>query len=276
MACPNCFSGHIHQGTPRGEVTSIHGLQAYTTKPLNDEPHRGIIIIVPDAFGWEFVNNKILADNYAKKGKYLVYLPDFMNGHAASISMLTCTKEVLNTSGIITWLTKPYYIASLLKHVIPFKYYNTFEATWPIVENFFKSVRENEGAELPIYGAGFCWGGKHIVNLAAGVGTASNGKPLLNAGFTGHPSFLQIPAEIEKISIPVSFALGDKDMVVKPPQIEQIKRVFASDAGAGKGEVVVYEGAGHGFCVRADFVLDDASKQADEAEDQALAWFEKY
>lgn len=43
-------------------------------------PHRGIIIIVPDAFGWEFVNNRILADNYAEKGKYLVYLPDFMNG----------------------------------------------------------------------------------------------------------------------------------------------------------------------------------------------------
>jgi dienelactone hydrolase len=164
----------------------------------------------------------------------------------------------------------------VLKDAIPFKYYNIFEASWPIVENFFESVRENEGAELPIYGAGFCWGGKHIVNLAAGADTASNGKPLLNAGFTGHPSFLQIPTEIEKISIPVSFALGDKDIVVKPPQIEQIKKVFAGESGAEKGEVVVYEGAGHGFCVRADFVLDDASKQADEAENQALAWFEKY
>ena len=80
MSCPNCFSGNIHQGTPRGEVTSLHGLEAYTTKPLNNVPHRGIIIIVPDAFGWEFVNNRILADHYAEKGKYLVYLPEFMNG----------------------------------------------------------------------------------------------------------------------------------------------------------------------------------------------------
>ncbi|KAJ5143681.1 Dienelactone hydrolase [Penicillium bovifimosum] len=276
MACPNCFSGHIHEGTPRGEVTSIHGLPTYMTKPLDDVPHRGIIIIVPDAFGWEFVNNRILADNYAEKGTYLVYLPDFMKGHAAPISMMTSTKEVLNTSGIITWLMKPYYIASVLKDAIPFIYWNTFEASWPIVKDFFKSVRENEGAEVPIYGAGFCWGGKHIVNLAAGVDTASNGKPLLNAGFTGHPSLLEIPTEIEKISVPVSFALGDKDVVLKPPQIGQIQKIFASEAGAGKGEVVVYEGAGHGFCVRADFVLDDASKQADEAENQALAWFEKY
>ena len=155
-------------------------------------------------------------------------------------------------------------------------YYNTFSVSWPIVRDFFKSVRENEGAEVPIYGAGFCWGGKHIVNLAAGADTASNGKLLLNAGFTGHPSFLEIPSEIEKIRIPVSFALAGKDMVVKPPHIEQIKQIFLSESSTGKGEVVVYEDAGHGFCIRADFVQEDASRQADEAENQALAWFEKY
>ncbi|KAJ5963672.1 Dienelactone hydrolase [Penicillium vulpinum] len=276
MSCPSCFSGHVHQGTPRGEVTSLHGLQAYTTRPPNEVPHRGIIIIVPDAFGWEFVNNRVLADNYAEKGKYLVYLPDFMNGHAAPVGMLSSTKELLKTRGLITWLLKPYYLVSTLARFLPFAYYNTFEASWPVVRDFFKFVRENEGAELPIYGAGFCWGGKHIVNLGAGVDIASNGKPLLNAGFTGHPSKLEIPSEIEKIKIPVSFALGDKDGVLKLPQIEQIKQVFASESGAGKGEVVVYEGAGHGFCVRADLVLDDTSKQADEAENQALAWFEKY
>ncbi|KOS42307.1 hypothetical protein ACN38_g6833 [Penicillium nordicum] len=276
MSCPNCFSGHIHQGTPRGEVTSLYGLQVYTTKPQGDVPHRGIIIIVPDAFGWEFVNNRILADNYAEKGKYLVYLPDFMNGHAAPVGMMSATKEVLKTSGLTTWLMKPYYLASMLTRMVPFMYHNTFKASWPMVRDFFKSVRENEAAELPIYGAGFCWGGKHIVNLAAGVDIASNGQLLLNAGFTGHPSLLEIPNEIEKIKIPVSFALGDKDIIVKSPQIEQIKQVFASDSGSGKGEVVVYEGAGHGFCVRADFVLEDASRQADEAENQALVWFEKY
>ncbi|KAI3290222.1 hypothetical protein DTO002I6_6627 [Penicillium roqueforti] len=276
MSCPNCFSGDIHQGIPRGEITSLHGLQAYTTKPLNEVPHRGIIIIVPDAFGWEFVNNRILADNYAEKGKYLVYLREFMNGHAAPVSMLSATKELFNTSGLTTWLIKPYYLASMLTGMVPFMYYNTFGVTWPIIRDFFKSVRENEGAEVPIYGAGFCWGGKYIVNLAAGADTASNGKPLLNAGFTGHPSFLEIPGEIEKIRIPVSFALAEKDMVVKPPHIEQIKQVFLSESGIGKGEVVVYEGAGHGFCVRADFLQEDASRQADEAENQALAWFERY
>ncbi|KAK4867014.1 hypothetical protein LT330_007755 [Penicillium expansum] len=276
MSCPECFNGHVHQGTPRGEITTLHGLKAYTTKPSNDVPHRGIIVIVPDAFGWEFVNNRILADNYANKGKYLVYLPDFMNGHAAPVSMLSNTKELLRTDGLATWLLKPYYVACVMFQIIPFKHHNSFTASWPIVRDFFKFVRENEGSELPIYAAGFCWGGKHIVNLGFGDDTASNGKPLLNAGFTGHPSYLDIPIEIEKILIPISFALGDKDMALKPPQIKQIQQVFENEAKSRTGEVKVYQGAGHGFCVRADLVLDDASKQADEAENQALAWFERH
>ncbi|CAG7917643.1 unnamed protein product [Penicillium olsonii] len=251
MSCPDCFSGHVHQGTPRGEVSTLYGLETYISQPT-DTPHRGIIIIIPDAFGWEFVNNRILADDYAEKGRYLVYLPDFMKG-----------------------ITR-YYLASVMAQIIPFKYHNSFESSWPIVRDFFASVRENEGSDLPLYAAGFCWGGKHVVNLGFGDDVASNGKSLINAGFTGHPSFLEIPNEIEKINIPVSFALGDKDMVVKPPQIKQIQEVFEKEGKSEMGEVRVYEGAGHGFCVRADLVLSDATKQADEAESQALAWFERH
>ena len=78
MACPNCFSGHVHDGTPLGQVTEIHGRQTYVSKPKDGKSPKGVIIIVPDAFGWEFVNNRILADHYAAAGDYLVYLPEFM------------------------------------------------------------------------------------------------------------------------------------------------------------------------------------------------------
>lgn len=62
-------------------MTSLHGLDVYVAEPAaGADAVRGIIVIVPDAFGWEFVNNRILADHYAEKGKYKVYLPEFMNG----------------------------------------------------------------------------------------------------------------------------------------------------------------------------------------------------
>lgn len=80
MSCPDCFTGHVHEGTPRGIVMKVQGLDTYVTNPTDGRPVKAIIVIIPDAYGWEFVNNRLLADHYAEKGDYRVYLPEFMNG----------------------------------------------------------------------------------------------------------------------------------------------------------------------------------------------------
>lgn len=61
-------------------MIKLHGLETYVSEPTGGRTVKGIIVIIPDAFGIEFVNNKILADHYADKGDYRVYLPDFMLG----------------------------------------------------------------------------------------------------------------------------------------------------------------------------------------------------
>lgn len=80
MSCPQCFSGHINPGTPLGRIENIYGRRTYIAEPPDGKQPKGIIVIIPDAFGQEFVNNQILADHYASLGQYLVYLPDFMDG----------------------------------------------------------------------------------------------------------------------------------------------------------------------------------------------------
>ncbi len=80
MACPDCFTGTTHEGTPTGKVTTIHGLPTYVAEPPEGVKPKGLIVVIPDAFGWEFVNNRLVSDTYAKKGGFLVYLPDFMDG----------------------------------------------------------------------------------------------------------------------------------------------------------------------------------------------------
>lgn len=81
MSCPDCFQGHKHQGDPKGTISIIHGLPAYVAEPPSGPTGaKGIIVIIPDGFGWEFVNNRLLADHYAVKGGYRVYLPEFMGG----------------------------------------------------------------------------------------------------------------------------------------------------------------------------------------------------
>ena len=84
MSCPECLSGHVHSGQPKGIVAKLYGYDAYVAEPAGAT--NGIVVIIPDAFGWQFVNNRILADHYADKGNFKVYLPDFMSGTCANVS----------------------------------------------------------------------------------------------------------------------------------------------------------------------------------------------
>jgi len=80
MACPDCFRGGITTSHPTGTEITTHGLSTYVAEPEDGATPKGIIVIIPDAYGWKFPNNRVLADHYAKVGGFLVYLPDFMNG----------------------------------------------------------------------------------------------------------------------------------------------------------------------------------------------------
>lgn len=73
-----CASGSLHSGTPTGREDKLHGLDVYIAEP-SGKP-KGIVVILPDIFGWTLANTRILADSFAKKGDFLVLLPDFMDG----------------------------------------------------------------------------------------------------------------------------------------------------------------------------------------------------
>lgn len=77
MSCPQCFSGHKHEGETLGKEEKIHGLDCYVT---GDPNAKAIIVYIPDAFGWKFTNNRILADHYATRVPARVYVPEFMQG----------------------------------------------------------------------------------------------------------------------------------------------------------------------------------------------------
>jgi hypothetical protein len=80
MSCPKCFSGHVNTSTPKGRKGKVFDRDCYIAEPEAGKDVKGIIVIISDAFGWNFVNNQILADHYATRGDFKVYLPDFMDG----------------------------------------------------------------------------------------------------------------------------------------------------------------------------------------------------
>lgn len=158
--------------------------------------------------------------------------------------------------GLITWL-------------IP----NRVSRRFPAVKAFFEAVRRNEGAHLPIGTAGYCWGGHHVVNLASGY--KADGKPLVDAAFAAHPSMLTFYDDIEKIRIPTSFAVPTTDNQMSLEQAEGTRKIIEAKPEGQKGEMRIYEGYTHGFATRLDLGKSDP-EGPEEAENQALAWFEKH
>lgn len=59
MASTACCAGNLHKGTPRGREETLHGLPCYVTEPPNNEPIKGIVVILPDAYGWTFKNIRV-------------------------------------------------------------------------------------------------------------------------------------------------------------------------------------------------------------------------
>ena len=81
--CPDCFSGTISTGAPTGAIATIHDLPTYVTTPEDGVKPKGLVVFMTDAFGYTLPNNQVLADQYAKKGGFLVYVPDLMGGEVS-------------------------------------------------------------------------------------------------------------------------------------------------------------------------------------------------
>ena len=156
---------------------------------------------------------------------------------------------------------------------------NRFSVTWPRVTSFLKALREDKGASLPVGVAGFCWGGLHAITLTHDRPDtkSSNGKPLVDAVFAAHPSNLTIPADMDAVNGNLSIAVGDDDAVMDIKQVQQAKKILEAKTDID-AQVVIYPGAKHGFAVRASKYEPDSqeTKQAEEAEQQAISHFQRY
>jgi dienelactone hydrolase len=164
-----------------------------------------------------------------------------------------------------------YWVVQGLRGFVPFMLANGFGTSYPKVTNFVNAVRKDDPSMF-IGAAGFCWGGRHAINLARI--REGQDEPLVEVVFTGHPSGLELPGELKNINRPVSVAIGDKDFVMSLAQVDEMKQVFGTLDGV-ETEVRLYRGAGHGFCVRADLMDKEVEQHSIDAEDQAVAWFDR-
>src|SRR5207247_3918620 len=119
----------------------------------------------------------------------------------------------------------------------------------PRILSYFNFLRKTEPTQK-IGAAGFCFGGRYAILLTHTDDAkfkTPEGKPLVDACFAAHPSLVSIPKDIEQAQLPLSIAIGSRDMVM--PMTETAKaRAILEKKIDGEGEVVVYDDALHGEC----------------------------
>ncbi len=114
-----------------------------------------------------------------------------------------------------------------------------------------------------------------VVRHESQTEASSKPEPLIDCGFTAHPSFLVVPKDIEPVQLPLSVSIGDDDMQMKAPKILETKELLEVKK-KGDHEVVILPGAKHGFAIRTDPADKYQMECAAKAEDQAISWFTKW
>ncbi len=258
-----CLSGQLHNhATPTGSVTTIGDLPTYVAEPSSKDKSKTLIFLV-DIFGYEFPNTRLLADEYAKAGFY-VLVPDILQGDPLPISFLQNVEPPLKDqeqAGLVDKAKNTAIMGATFGTWLP---KHREAVTLPIVEKFVDEVKKTPDTGK-VGTIGFCFGGRYSILMAHGK---------VDAAYACHPSLVAIPGDFDPVTKPLSLAVGTKDSLLSDEQNNQIKAIL--DKKSVPTELVKYEDQIHGFSLRGDWSSDKDKKAQDDALQQGIAWFNEH
>jgi dienelactone hydrolase len=261
-----CLSGYLNDSaTPTGREEVVNGLQCYIAEN-KEKCKTKTIIFIPDIFGYKTPNVRLLADEYAKAGFY-AYVPDFYNGDALPYSFLQSIEPPLKTREQLGIFSKTKNSATVALTLGPWAIKHRESVAQPIIDKFFKEIKAMPGVGK-IGTIGFCWSGRHAVLLVHADGLA-------DAAVVCHPALLGIPTDIEGVTKPITFAVGDKDSVLDNGSVGKISDILAAKKDVPH-EVRIYKDQVHNFALRGDWSSAEDKKAMDEATRQGIDWLNKY
>ncbi|KAL7412514.1 dienelactone hydrolase [Mrakia frigida] len=258
-----CISGTLHSGIPTGLTSTLHGLPTYIASPEGGNKEK-TVVWVSDIFGWELVNTRLVADEWAKQGWY-VLLPDVLGGSVVPHELLNAIVPNLREQESQTVVEKAANTVKATASYGPWSIAHRDAVTVPIVRGFIEAVKKDEGVKK-LVAVGTCFGGRHAI-LAGGEGS------VLDAVVAYHPAGLTLPDELTALTVPTLIAVGDKDAFMSTSQIDEAIKIFneRKEKNASKGlEIKVYPNAVHGFAVRGDQTVEEERKQKEEGFKDAI------
>jgi len=259
-----CISGHLHEGTPKGTVEKLDGLDVYVTGDVANKAKT--VVYVTDIFGFQLNNARLLADEIASNGFYVV-MPDLFKNDSIDGELLlkiAPRASLPERSTIQAGLDQTVVMASLG----PWLVRQREAVIKPLLESFVTELRK-DAAIKKVGATGYCWGGRYSILLTHN---------LVDAAVACHPSFLGVPADLEGIKAPVSIAVGDKDGMYSDADQEATKKFFAEQL-TPKGidtDFQLYVDQVHGFAVRGDINVEAEKAAKEKVTSQTVEWFKKH
>ncbi|KAK4731881.1 hypothetical protein R3W88_024869 [Solanum pinnatisectum] len=225
----------LSSSSGHGSVFELRGLKTYVSGSSDSQK---AILLISDIFGYEAPNLRKLADKVAAEGYYVV-VPDFFYGDPCNPENMERTMEV--------WLQS---------HGTD----KGFEDAKQVI-----TVLKDKGISA-IGAAGFCWGGKVVVQLA----TSRN----IQAAVLLHPSFVSMD-DFKEVKAPIAILGAEIDHLTPPELIMQFKEILSSKPEVDSF-VKIYPGVAHGWTVRYNEEDKNAVQSAEEAHQEMLNWFAKH
>jgi len=227
----DCIKGVTFEGTPKGVMKTINGVNTYVAKAERPSNSRRALLLLTDIFGLPLVNSKLMADDFAANG-FDTFIPDYLNGDPVPIND--------PTFNFTAWLP------------------NHGEAqTMPVLLATMAGLRKKGFKEFAA--TGYCFGGLYSTRLSQ--------RNLIKVGTMAHPSLLTVPDDFNTLlaqsHVPVQINSAELDGAFTPA----FQAIADNILGGGKYlpgyNRTFFAGVGHGFAVRAN-LSDPIAKAAKE------------
>ncbi|CAG9992209.1 unnamed protein product [Clonostachys byssicola] len=227
-----------HVGEPVGSEHVHDGVTMYISPASRPNDSKTAVLYLTDAFGLPLLQNKLLADSFARAG-FTTIMPDIFRGDPAPHDIYFDADEFL------------------AKH--------TTNVTDPVIETTISYMRNTLRFDR-IAVTGYCFGGRYAFRfLRKGRGA--------DIGFAAHPSFLQ-DSEVLAINGPASIAAAEIDTLFEPARRFEVEGML--NQTAHPYQVTLYSGTFHGFGTRGNISIPEQKFGKEEAFFQAVRWFKAW
>ncbi|KZT70790.1 alpha/beta-hydrolase [Daedalea quercina L-15889] len=226
--CADCFQGIRHEGTPNGKIEHIGGVECYVAEPHGAHSQAKGILFLTDAYGHKFVNNQLLADDYARNGFHVV-MPDLFHNDAVPSFVPPDASISREEFDVLAWVGR-----------------HPPETVGRTVAQVITALQERGTRKLA--GLGYCFGARIAIDLSF--------VDAISVCVVSHPSLWKVPDDIERYLVeskaPLLINSCEADEMFPKEAQENADAILGGGRFRPGYERTYWQGCGHGFAVRGD------------------------